>query len=157
MTFNVDNQLLTWKASAAAAPQNVIHDNDGNTTAGPLPDLSSPAAPSRWASFGFDARNRLTSVTATGMSSTHTYNAENLRTSVTENGITSQWVINPHGLSGLSEALVRVKGGVTTRYVYGLGLLYEEEEAATPVVRTYHFDRQGNTAALTGLCSRGWR
>ncbi|MDH4455803.1 MAG: DUF6531 domain-containing protein, partial [Verrucomicrobiota bacterium] len=109
MTYNADNQLLTWKASAAAASQNVIHDNDGNTTAGPLPNLSSPAAPSRWASFGFDARNRLTSVTATGMSSTHTYNAENLRTSSTENGITSQWVLNPHGLSGLSEALVRVK------------------------------------------------
>ena len=45
--------------------------------------------------------------------------------------------------------MVRVKGGVSTRYVYGLGLLYEEEEAATPVVRTYHFDRQGSTAALT--------
>ena len=149
MTYNADNQLLTWKASAAAAAQSVVHDDDGNTTAGPLPDLSSPAAPARWASFGFDARNRLTSVTATGVSSTHSYDAENLRTSVTENGVTSQWVVNPHGLSGLSEALVRVKGGVTTRYVYGLGLLYEEEEAATPVVRTYHFDRQGSTAALT--------
>ena len=149
MTYNADNQLLTWKASAAAAAQNVVHDADGNTTTGPLPDLSSPAAAARWAGFGFDARNRLTSVTATGVNSTHSYDAENLRTSVTENGVTSQWMINPHGLSGLSEALVRVKNGVTTCYVYGLGLLYEEEEAATPVVRTYHFDRQGSTAALT--------
>jgi hypothetical protein len=44
MTYNADNQLLTWKASTAAAAQGVVHDADGNTTAGLLPNLSRPAA-----------------------------------------------------------------------------------------------------------------
>ncbi len=67
------------EGSAAAAAQSVVHDADGNTTAGPLPDLSSPAAAARWASFGFDARNRLSSITATGVSGSYSYDAENLR------------------------------------------------------------------------------
>ena len=29
MTYNADNQLLAWKASAAAAVQSVVHDDDG--------------------------------------------------------------------------------------------------------------------------------
>ncbi|MDH4451846.1 MAG: hypothetical protein QE570_01535 [Verrucomicrobiota bacterium] len=79
MTYNADNQLLTWKASTAAAAQGVVHDADGNTTAGLLPNLSSPAAAARWVSFGFDARNRLSSITATGVSGSYSYDAENLR------------------------------------------------------------------------------
>jgi len=42
--------------------------------------------------------------------------------------------------------LMRTKGGVTTYYVYGLGLLYEETGGAT---KTYHYNHQGSAVALT--------
>jgi len=54
MTYNADNQLLTWKASAAAAAQDVVQDDDGNTTAKkkmpgiqclPRPTFLLPSAP----------------------------------------------------------------------------------------------------------------
>ncbi len=44
--------------------------------------------------------------------------------------------------------LVKTEGTTTTRYVYGLGLIGQEEDG---VFKTYHYDYRGSTVALTNL------
>jgi RHS repeat-associated protein len=46
----------------------------------------------------------------------------------------------------LDRVLVRNKGGNTTYYVYGLGLIGQEQNG---VYSQYHFDSRGSTVALT--------
>ena len=128
MTYDDDDRLATWNGQACAS------DADGNLTTGPLNGSL--------ATFGYDARNRLTSAGGT----TYTYDAENRRTSQTTAGAITTYLHDPQG--GLSRLLTRTKGGTATTYVYAAGmLLYEETGALT---RTYHFDYRGSTVALTG-------
>lgn len=130
-TYDIDNRVATWNAAA------VSHDLDGNMTSGPLPGFET------FASYNFDARNRLTSVGDTS----YFYDAENNRIAKTDTSGTTSYVIDPHG-DALPRVLVREKpDGTLTRYVYGIGLLYEvdESDAAT----YYHFDQSGSTIALT--------
>ena len=57
----------------------------------------------------------------------------------------ARFVINPN--AALSQVLMRVKNGTTNYYVYGLGLLYEADDAGN--TKTYHYDYRGSTVALT--------
>src|SRR5437764_1264639 len=54
-------------------------------------------------------------------------------------------MINPG--AALSQVLIRVKNGVTNYYVYGVGLLYEVDDAGN--TKTYHYDYRGSTVAIT--------
>ena len=130
-TFDVDNRLLTHNGQSAT------FDANGNLLA--LPG----GAP---AGLAYDARNRLTSAGALS----YGYDAEGHRTSVTDATGTTSYVINPQ--ASLSQVLVRTTpDGTVTRYVYGLGLAYEESTGTegSPQTRFYHFDRRGDTVALT--------
>jgi RHS repeat-associated protein len=125
-TFDSDNRLLTFAGQAAS------FDPDGNL-------LSLPgAAP---AAYSYDTRGRLTSADAL----TYAYNSEGNRTSVTDATGTTQYAINPN--APLSQVLMRTApNGTVTDYVYGLGLAYEDTGGAGTY---YHYDRRGNTVALT--------
>ena len=48
----------------------------------------------------------------------------------------------------LSQLLVKTTNGVTTKYVYGLGLIGEE---VNNTFKTYHFDFRGSTIAITDM------
>ncbi|PTY01378.1 RHS repeat-associated core domain-containing protein [Opitutus sp. ER46] len=89
--------------------------------------------------YSYDARNRLTSFDGSG----YTYNPDGLRTAVTGTGAAS-FLVDPN--AALSRVLRRTKGGVTTYYVYGHGLLYQESGGVT---RTYHGNQVGSTLVLT--------
>jgi RHS repeat-associated protein len=125
-TYDHDNRLLTSSSQA------VSFDADGNL-------LSLPGgAP---ASYGYDARGRLISADALGYS----YNSEGIRTAVTDATGTTQFTVNPN--AELSQVLVRTApNGTVTDYVYGIGLVYEDTGGSG---RYYHYDRRGNTVALT--------
>jgi len=145
MTFDTENRLATWNG------QTVTHDDDGNMTNGPLPPLlPGPGQPSPGlGAFGYDTRNRLLS--CNGVS--YTYDAENLRTKVTTTAGDTSWVINPAGSP--PQPLVRTKpDGSITRYVWGLGLLYEVADGDTQPTKTYHYDRRGSTVALSNADGR---
>ena len=45
--------------------------------------------------------------------------------------------------------LQKTTNGITTKYIYGLGLLGEEKEGC---FKTYHFDYRGSTVAITDEC-----
>ena len=129
MTFDSANRVATF------AGQAVSHDADGNMTSGPLP------ATGAMASYAYDSRNRLTS--AGGL--TYAYNAEGNRVGITSPTETTMLVVDAQ--SALPKVLVCTKNGVTTRYVYGVGLQYEV--GSTGVAIYYHYDQSGNTAMLT--------
>jgi RHS repeat-associated protein len=132
MTYNADNQLDTWNGLS------VTHDPDGNMTQGPAPDSGSLV------SYSYDARNRLTSALGT----TYTYDADNQRVGLTKTGEITTFAIDVS--SALSKLLVRTKNGVATRYVWGLGLLYEVNGTGSgATTATYHHDATGSTLALT--------
>jgi RHS repeat-associated protein len=136
-SYDADNRLELWNS------QSVIHDADGNMTSGPL-------GAAGFVSYNYDARNRLNSVGTAGSGFTYyAYDSENNRVSVTNPAGVTQYLVDPHG-DALPRVLVREKPDAsTTTYVYGIGLLYEVNDA-TGDVSYYHFDNIGNTAALTG-------
>jgi RHS repeat-associated protein len=136
-SYDADNRLEFWNS------QSVIHDADGNMTSGPL-------SAAGFVSYNYDARNRLTSVGTAGSGFTyHGYDSENNRVSVTNPAGVTRYLVDPHG-DALPRILVREKPDAsTTSYVYGIGLLYEVNDA-TGDAAYYHFDNIGNTAAVTG-------
>ena len=129
MTFDAANRVATFAGHA------VSHDDDGNMTSGPLP------ATGAMGSYVYDSRNRLTS--AGGL--TYAYNAEGNRVGITSPTETTALVVDAN--SALPRVLVRTKNGITTRYVYGVGLQYEV--SSTGAATYYHYDQTGNTAMLT--------
>ncbi|GAA5483943.1 RHS repeat-associated core domain-containing protein [Haloferula sargassicola] len=132
MTYNADNQLATWGG------QTIIHDADGNMTTGPAPDGSSLA------SYSYDTRNRLVSALGT----TYTYDADGQRVGMVNGADTTTFVTDVS--SRLSKLLVRTKNGVSTRYVWGLGLLYEVNgSGGSATTVSYHHDATGSTIALS--------
>jgi len=121
--YDADNRISTWNGTA------LTFDDNGNMTSGP--------ARGRVLPFTYDARNRLVNP---GGRTIYRYNPDGLRVETT----TVQFVVDPNAT--LPRVLARTSGGVTTYYVYGTGLLYEETNGTTS---TYHFDQVGSTLALT--------
>lgn len=132
MTYDNDNELQTVDGYP------VTMDNDGNLLSGPLTNDT-------FATYQYDARNRLTN--AGGV--TNFYDAVNNRIAQTYGTNSIEYVINPN--AKLPQVLERVKNGVTTYYIYGQGLLYQITETSTGTnTVTYHYDARGSTIALTG-------
>lgn len=131
MTFDDDNRIALFNGNS------VGYDVDGNLTNGPLTNNT-------FSSYTYDARNRLLSVG--GVSSG--YDPAGNRTTVTNGASVTRLVVNPN--APLSQVLMRIKGGTTNYYIYGVGLQYEITETATTTnTLTYHFDFRGSTVALT--------
>jgi len=133
-TYDDDNRLATVNGQA------VTHDADGNMTNGPIRQDSGHL------NLTYNSRNQLTS--ADGLS--YTYGAEGVRrtttTSTTTSSGTTRDVTDPN--SAMSRLLVRHHpDGSKTYYVYGLGLLYEVDQAEQ--TKTYHYDQVGSTIVRT--------
>lgn len=128
MTFNAGEQIATFNG------QTVTHDPDGNMTNGPLPS-------GIFDTYVYDSRNRLQS--AGGL--TYSYDTEGNRVGI-GGSETQSFTVDSHS-GPLSRVLTRTKNGQTTRYVYGVGLLYEVNSSGD--VTYYHYDQIGNTVALT--------
>jgi len=95
-------------------------------------------------SFDYDSRNRLIQSGKAGSLTSYVYDAEDVLVGVTEPGGVSRYTIDPN--HGLSKMLQRFKNGDRTRYVHGVGLIYETDGDD---FRVYHYDYRGSTVALT--------
>ena len=122
--YDTNNRLVVFNG------ENVMYDADGNMTAG------------NNTCFGYDSLNRL----IYAGDHDYTYNAENvrIRNLCTDDDTTYVYNIN----CKLSQLLVKTTNGVTTKYVYGRGLIGEE---TNNVFKTYHFDSRGSTIAITDM------
>ena len=128
--YSANNRLSSVGGQAVAT------DQDGNLTAAPLGGSS-------LSTLTYDARDRLSS--AGGLD--YTYDAENRRVQISGSNGTTNCVNDPNGK--LSHLLLTVApSGSITRYVYGLGALYQETDGST--VLYLHDDPRGNTVALSG-------
>jgi len=115
----------------------VTEDYNGNLTSGPLTNDT-------FATYHFDARNRLLNVGGV----TNVYDAMNNRIGQTYGTNFVAYIINPN--AKLPQVLMRIKNAVTNYYIYGAGLLYQVTESATATnTLTYHYDYRGSTVALT--------
>ncbi len=122
MTYGPGNVLATFNGTT------VSMDRDGNLTRAGT-------------AYRYDTKNNL--VNAGNVS--YTYDAEDRLVAWTRSNATTRFVVNPG--PRLSQVLVRQEpSGRQTRYVYAVGLLYEESGGA---IRVYHYDESGNTTALT--------
>jgi len=131
MTYDADNRLKTVNGT------NVVMDDDGNLTTGPLPNIT-------FTNYVYDARNRLLNVGGV----TNIYDAGGTRIGLNYGTNRTVFVVNPN--AALPEVLMRIKNGVTTYYIYGPGLLYQISETATKTnTLTYHYDYRGSTIALS--------
>ena len=131
MTYDDDNRLLTVNGNS------VVNDLDGNLTSGPLTN-------GIFASYAYDARNRLQNVGGV----TNTYDPAGNKIGITYGTNSVSYVINPN--AKLPQVLMRIKNGVTNYYVYGKSLLYQVTETATATnMLTYHYDYRGSTVALS--------
>ena len=112
----------------------VSYDRDGNITSVVLDGARR--------TLKYDSTNKLISA---GQNA-YTYNAENTRVKNLCGGIETTYVYDTN--AKLSKLLTKTAGGVTTKYVYGRGLIGEETNGT---FRTYHFDYRGSTVALTNI------
>ena len=90
----------------------------------------------------FDSGNRLVSAG----SHTYTYNAEDIRIRNLCSDADTTYTYNTN--CRLSQLLQKTTNGITTKYVYGLGLIGEEKCGE---FKTYYFDYRGSTVAITDI------
>ncbi len=134
-TYDDDNRLATLNG------QTVTHDADGNMTQAVLPSSLASQSLVSWV-LSYNSRNQLTN--AAGIS--YTYDAEGHRRTLTDSSGTTRDTIDPSG--SLSRLLIRTHpDGTKTFYVYGMGLLYEVDQAEK--TKTHHYDQVGSTILRT--------
>jgi RHS repeat-associated protein len=138
MTYDDDNRLLKFQGpSMGTNSQSISVDLNGNLTSAPLTNDT-------FATYTFDARNRL--MNAGGV--TNAYDPAGNRVGITYGTNSAAYVVNPN--TKLPQVLMRIKNGITNYYIYGVGLLYEVTESATTTnTRAYIYDYRGSTVALT--------
>ena len=100
--YDTNNRLITFNGNT------VSYDLDGNM-------LSNGAK-----SFTYDSANRL--ISADG--NTYAYNAEDVRIRNRQSNADTTYVYDIN--VKLSRMLMKTTNGITTKYVYGLGLIGEE-------------------------------
>ena len=123
--YDTNNRLITFNGNT------VSYDMDGNMLS------------NGYINCEFDSGNRL--ISAGGH--TYTYNAEDVRIRNLCADADTTYTYNTN--CRLSQLLQKTTNGITTKYVYGLGLIGEEKECC---FKTYHFDYRGSTVAITDEC-----
>ena len=124
--YDTNNRLISIDGEA------VSYDADGNMLS-MTPDGEETA-------FEYDSANRLLKAG----DCEYAYNAEDIRIRNLCGGDETLYTYDTN--TKLSRLLVKTTSGVTTKYVYGMGLIGEETEGA---FKTYHFDYRGSTVAIT--------
>ena len=123
--YDTNNRLIVWNGNS------VSYDMDGNM-------LSNGSI-----NCAFDSSNRLIKAG----DHAYTYNAEDVRIRNLCSDADTIYTYNTN--CKLSRLLTKTTNGITTKYVYGLGLIGEEKEGC---FKTYHFDFRGSTVAITDEC-----
>ena len=123
--YDTNNRLVAFNGNT------VSYDMDGNMLS------------NGYINCEFDSGNRL--ISAGGH--TYTYNAEDVRIRNLCSDADTVYTYNTN--AKLSQLLQKTTNGITTKYVYGLGLIGEEKNGE---FKTYHFDFRGSTVAITDSC-----
>ena len=123
--YDTNNRLIVFNGNT------VSYDMDGNMLS------------NGYINCEFDSGNRLISAG----SHTYTYNAEDVRIRNLCSDADTTYTYNTN--CRLSQLLCKTTNGITTKYVYGLGLIGGEKCGE---FKTYYFDYRGSTVAITDEC-----
>lgn len=128
MTYGNRNELTSFNGVATTITR------EGQLLTGPLGDTT--------VTFDYDPSGNL--IQAGDMR--YAYDLEDHLIAYGESGQWTQLLVNP--APGFSQVLSRsTPQGITTHYVWGIGLLYEEDLFGNILV--YHYDSRGNTVAMS--------
>lgn len=128
MTFDRRNRLETYNGVATT------FDREGKLLNGPLSG--------GFVDFSYDGRNNLTQAGNVQ----YRYDLEDHLRGISVDGQETEFIVNPNPM--VSQIIQRTTPqGAETRYIWGIGLLYEETQFGQ--VRVYHYDARGNTVALS--------
>ncbi len=122
--YDINNRLTVFDGMT------VDYDADGNMLSNGVIDCE------------YDSANRLVKAG----DHRYVYNAEDVRIRNLCADADTAYTYDTN--SKLSRLLQKTTGGVTTKYVYGLGLIGEDKYG---VFKTYHFDCRGSTVAITDI------
>lgn len=127
MSFDADNRMTAYNGEAVA------FDADGNMTSG-----------LGFQSLSYDDFNKLLIANGTENYRYH-YDQEDRLVGWEVDNQRTHLVVNPG--HRLSQVLMKTDpDGTVTRYVYGIGLIYQETGGQT---KTFHYDHRGSTVALS--------
>lgn len=127
LVYDANNRLISYNG------QQITYDADGNMTSG--------CVNGSIISMVYDSGNRLVSAG----SNQYTYDVENNR--ITNVCLNDSKTYTYNTNAKLSQLLVVTdQSGSITKYVYGLGLIGQEDSNG---FKTYHFDYRGSTTAIT--------
>ncbi len=128
MTYSrFSDQLSTFNG------QPVTYDRDGNLTRGPLGGSM--------ADFTYDVGGNLVAAGAVA----YTYDASDRLVAFRDSSGETRLTVNP--ATEFPQTLLQTApNGTVTRYVWGLGLIYEEKAGQ---IRVHHFDQAGSTIVFT--------
>ena len=120
----------------------------GNVTFGYDPDsnLISETGPNGTTTYTYNDDNRLISASSGSNHWEYSYDGLGNRVSITENGNTSYLVVDPTGIGNVV-GVYDANGTMTTRYIYGSGLIGFETGSGESYY--YNFDLMGNTREVT--------
>jgi len=118
----------------------LVYDADGN--------LISRSGPSGDATYTYDQQNRLTRVVTPDGTWVYEYDAFGDRIASTYNGVKTEYVLDPTGLVNVVGQYTSA-GDLAARYVYGLGLVSQQQGGGTSASSYYDFDAIGSTADIT--------
>lgn len=122
--YDTNNRLTVFNGDT------VSYDMDGNMLSNGTTE------------FEYDSANRLIKAG----NHAYTYNAEDVRIRNLCSDADTTYTYDTN--CKLSQLLTKITNGVTTKYVYGLGLIGEDKEGC---FKTYHFDYRGSTVAITDI------
>ncbi len=125
MVYDVDNKLTQFNDDA------IEYDNDGNIQ-------STPYLPGE---FEYDAYNNLTKAGDFA----YTYDEEDHLIEWRTDNKDTLFTVDPRRKAA-QIIQKRESDGTLTRYVFGIGLIYEETAGVT---KTFHYDHRGSTVALS--------
>ena len=133
MAYTTANRLNTYNGVT------VGYDNDGNALSTPMGSI--------WGDLSYDTFNNLTAVDyGEDTIALYTYDAEGARVKKIEDGDVTRYVVDKN--SALSRVLMATTNGNTTYYIYGIGLIGQEDSTG---YKAYHHDIRGSTVAITDI------
>lgn len=128
----------TYRADGRISSINGVdigYDAEMNVISGPINGVLG--------SFQYDTNNNL--INANGL--TRRYDAEDRLIAWNDGNGESRFTVSPHSAALTQILQKRDASGTRTRYVYGVGLMYEDVGGS---IRVLHYDPQGNAVAYTG-------
>jgi len=123
------------------------YDANDRLTAGYSYDADGSTLTDSNNTYTYDSLDRLTSISGS-VNESFVYDGDGNKVTHTTNTGTTNYLIDSHNLTGYSQVLDVLQGGVTKTYVYGLNRIAEDQFNGSWTMSYYGYDGQGSVRYL---------